>query len=94
MVEIDGGLMERNELARVARAPDAHLREVSDEAKRFQMAPGLHTRTQNRQTETSARASRSVATAETAAVRISVISRPSMTTSGSPVSGRKRRIMA
>ncbi len=35
-----------------------------------------------------------MATADTAAVRISVISRPSMVTSGSPVSGRKSRIIA
>ena len=34
----------------------------------------------------------SVATAETAAVRISVMSRPSIVTRGSPVSGLKRRI--
>ena len=45
-------------------------------------------------TEASSRARWLVATAETAAVRISVMSRPSMVTNGSPVSGRNRVISA
>ena len=45
-------------------------------------------------TAASGRASSRVATADTAAVRISVMSRPSIVTSGSPVSGRKSRIIA
>ena len=45
-------------------------------------------------TEASGRARSRVATADTAAVRISVMSRPSMVTSGSPVSGLNSTIIA
>jgi len=45
-------------------------------------------------TEASGRARNLVATADTAAVRISVMSRPSIVTMGSPVSGLKSTIMA
>jgi hypothetical protein len=58
------------------------------------MGPRLHSAAENGQRFAFVDASSLVAAAETAAVRSSVISRPFMTASGSPVSARKTTMIA
>ena len=77
-----------------SRAPHPDLPKATHQAQGLEVAAGLHPRADDRQHRRAGLARRSVATAETAAVRTSVMSRPSIVTKGSPVSGSKRRIVA
>jgi len=76
-------------------APHAHLVEAAHLGEGFEMRRGLDAAAPGEpERGLSGEARYLVTAAETAAVRISVMRRPSMTASGLAVSGRKRRIIA
>ena len=75
-------------------APDSHLLELAHAFERGDMGARLDAAADERENAGVGRASHLVTAAETAAVRISVISVPAIVASGSPVSGRMSTIVA